>query len=433
MFDLSRSSAATIALVGALFSIGLLLTPTPSYAFGISPASIHVDNLLRGSKQTRTVRLLKIPDEYDETLIIKAEPTSIDGKSITGPEFVTIPAGQRTAPYTLEIDGSRVANGAYQGAVIFSRAQSSQTQVNGTSTKTSVVNGAAIVSQTVIGIYYTVTGEEQLGYEFRDLFVQDTETILPLYLRYNMLNKGNVSWRPKGFYLSLTDELHPENPINLNISGDALPMVQPGEYSSILVEKTIPLTEGTYTAKMQFYDQNNKTIAELKSNKFAVFPPGTLALKGEMTALSSNKATYVPGENIKISAEFKNTGTIPTHAILITEIYGPENELIQINRTNETVVEKGETVLLNQFTTLEKPNDYTVSGHVEYGVKKTDTKKIAVTVRSPVVTLVGPGLTLWIFFFILILLLLILFYLWYRTTKKSKDIPKQKSPPKKQL
>ena len=426
-FRLSRS---LVIFFGCLFFAALAAIPGTAQAFlGVSPPEIIVNDLLRGTKQTRPLLLTKDTLEFDKDITALIDRIGPDGKKLGATANVFIPKGQASATYDVEVDASNLANGKYTGALYIKEMAGINPAGTTTTGAGSIVGGGATITSSLrVGIAYIVIGEETVGTTFSDLRVPDTETVLPLYLSYQMQNTGNVAWRPTGFYLTVTNKDDPGKVTSLDVSGDAIPFIQPGQNSNILIEKTVPLAEGHYTARMQFYDQQKTVVGDLTSNVFTVYPPNTLGQQGDLVSLSSNKSSYAPGENILVSGLFKNTGKIPTTAILVSEIYDPKNVLVDVQKSKPTLISQNESVSLDQIFTLALPNDYRISGHVEYGTKKTEAKILALTVTAPIVILAKTNIVLWIFLLVLILLILILVYTWWKGSHK-KDIPK---PPNKQ-
>ena len=425
-----RVSRSLVVSFGCLFFAALAAIPGTAQAFlGVSPPEIIVDNLLRGTKQTRPLLLTKDTPEYDKDITALIDRIGPDGKKLGATESVLIPKGQPSATFDVVVDASNLANGKYSGALYIKEVAGINPAGATTTGAGSVVGGGATITSSLrVGIAYIVIGEETVGTAFSDLKVQDTETVLPLYLSYQMQNTGNVAWRPTGFYLTVTNKDDPNKVTNLDVSGDAIPFIQPGQTSNVLIEKTVPLAEGHYTARMQFYDQQRNIVGDLTSNTFTVYPPNTLGQQGDLISLTSNKSSYAPGENIMVSGLFKNTGKIPTTAMLVSEIYDPKNALVDVQKSKPTLISQNESVSLDQIFTLALPNNYRIAGHVEYGTKKTGIKTLALTVATPIVTLAKTTIVLWIFLGVLLVLILILFLTWRKGNRK-KDIPK---PPNKQ-
>jgi len=84
---------------------------------------------------------------------------------------------------------------------------------------------------------------------------------------------------------------------------------------------------------------------------------------------------------IKILADFENTGKIDSRAAFKGEIYR-DGEFVDTTKSDEMLVEVGETSRLTSYYKIQSSGKYVVKGCVLYEGKETDTKEISFDVGS---------------------------------------------------
>jgi len=396
-----------------LIGIIAFLIPQVVGAIGVSPPVIEIPNLLRDSSQTKVISVSRGSEDQGEvtyTVRIRGEYAHY----ISGPEKVVIPAGKDLAQYSFEVNAKEAALGNYEVLIDFLRVPvgldtGSVEEGDKAGAYVTVVTGATAT------VKFTVTDEQILEYKLVSFQVRDTETDKPLFIKYSIDNTGNVEWKPSKIELFFTDVLDDTKKSTLEILNKDIPIVKPGERKEMVTDLPHDLLEGAYIGQVKFY-YKDELVGELSSQQFKVYPPGTLRQAGELVSLTTNKSEYKTGEKIKLEAVFKNTGEIPVKALLITEIYKGD-ELKDLLRGEEIIIDKGEETTLPQIIELVKSGEYTLSAHVEYGNRKTETKSVEILAKGSISLLSSVV--------ILALVIVIIFagvFIYKRAKRKKRDL-----------
>ena len=364
----------------AYFFVGIFLPLSSVLAVGISPGKIEVSNILKNTTQSKTVNIQRDPDNLKGEAVYSVVFKGDYAHYISGSATVVIPDGQQSTNYTFEISPQDAPVGDYQVFLDFiPPAGETTTAKNDNNNQVKI--GADILKGMTLTVNVHVTGEELLDYEVSNLQARDTEVGQPIYAGIDVDNQGNVEWRPDQIDFSFVDATDENKIFKATLLADKISITKPGQKQTLNLEIDNILAIGQYYIQAQVYDQD-KSVANLSSqNIFSVFPAGTLAQRGELISLTTNKELYVPYEKIKLSANFKNTGEIAANSILITEIY-KDNTLQDLQKGEETLVDKGENAELTQIFSLAEEGIYTFSAVVEYGSKITATKTITVQVKN---------------------------------------------------
>jgi hypothetical protein len=380
--------------------------PKQGEAIGISPPKIIISSILRDTTQQRKVTLVRSPSETED-FVIKAQAGGPFAHYLKTPETFFFPANKESVEYLFEITPSNAAIGEYEIPLVL-------TYTPAIKEKESQGNSIGVLRGVKVLIQFTVGGEQILEYTASDLSVSDTEVGMPLIVSYAASNTGNTDWKSEKIQFLFADIKNLSNITQATVEGDQIPVVKPGAQGErVALELSTPLIVGTYTVKANFFPPK-ETLDELSSKSFIVFPQGTLRQSGELLSIKTNKLIYLPDEKIKLEAEFKNTGSIRLRGALTTEI-SKGNTLLDILRSDEVVIERGETSTFNKIFTFNEPGKYTLSSLIEYGNKKTKPEIIKISVNvptSPVFPIIAAAAAT-------LLLLTLICYVMYSCRKKK--------------
>jgi len=367
------------AAVLAVFLISLCFTTANAgIGLGISPASITINDALRGGMYERTITIFNTGDETG-TFELTAEGECADWISFYKPEEpntpikkVTIP-GKGKASVLVKFDiPADVANANYT-ATIYAR---SIPKGGG---------GEGAVAHAVIRIpskvLIQVTGTQILKGSVKSITTADTEVGYPLKIKVVFQNEGNVIARPKiDVTITKTGEgvvdrfVHEETGIN------------PGKEGTIKVLwNTTGRDTGDYVANVTV--SLGDEVLATKDLHFKILPLGSLTRRGVLHSLAIEGEPLV-NIVIKLVANFENTGEIDTMAKFRGEIYH-EGDLLDVLGSEEMFVESGETAKLVSYYKILEPGNYTIKGRVLYAGKETEEKEVSFSVPVPEVEELG--------------------------------------------
>lgn len=369
----------TLPLLFSIFvAFGIIFSTQETKAFGVSPSELKVGSILHNTNRTAHITFTKIPSENGKEVPLEIDFDGPYGSYLSGAKEITIPATESNISYPFVINPGTLPNGTYEALV-----RAVQKSENITSNKV-VKNGLSTGSKVVLGVairlFFTVEQKEVISYQVFKINVQDTETDDSFILSYEVRNDGNVSWRPQRIdvlFQGVDDEALTGS---ATFRGDTLPYVEPGLSSILSVSTTATLATGRYRALAKFFD-NDKVVAELSSQPFAVFKPNTLAQSGELESTTLDQTTIKEGELLKLHGSFKNTGAIALQVILVTEIYRGK-ALIDVVRTNTVSVARGEDKNIEQIIKLNDSGSYRLSSYIEYGEKRTEAHEVIANVSG---------------------------------------------------
>ncbi|MDD4351597.1 MAG: hypothetical protein PHU71_01260 [Candidatus Gracilibacteria bacterium] len=361
------------------------LSLSQAQAVGISPPTLSLKDVLRGTSQSQTVRIFKDEDAIDQDVTYKVSGSGEYAHYLIAPETLLIPAGQSSEEYTFEIHPETAASGKYEAELNFM-------EINDTGELRKETTGAAtskVLSGVNLLISFTVSGEEKIDFDLSELHINDTEINALATITFLVRNKGNVDWKPDKIKFIFADAGDKSvKKVESSISGNDIALSTPGKSTQITLGTKAALEQGQYTATANFY-YNGEVVATLKSNTFTVFEQGTLAQETKLLSISTNKTSFSPGENVKLEAQVKNTGEVAATATLIAEIYDQENSVVDLIRSEELTIEQGSEKKFSEFIPLPPTSSYlsqayTIDVYAEYGNgnKRTFTRSIRISING---------------------------------------------------
>lgn len=349
----------------------LLATMPCAYAIGlgVSPPEITVHNALREGQYNQTAMVFNTANESAE-FEFKATGEMKDwilfydeGKQVSK----TIVPGKGSKKITIGFKiPTDAENRAYKSTIYVQTVPQEITNVTGAV--------ASAVVRMPIAASVEVTGTQIIKGFVKTITTRDIEVGYPLRIKIDFENAGNVIATPV---------------INVDISKEGEMVdsfsysdtkVNPGSKELILAGwNTTGREIGEYNATVNVL-LGGESLAE-KELQFKILAVGTLTRQG---VFSDFKYTGEPLVNrvIKIIAEFENIGEIDATAKFMGEIYTDGN-LIDTIDSEELLVPVGDKETLTSYFKIESPGDYTIKGHVLYGMKKTDTKELSFVAPVP--------------------------------------------------
>ncbi len=369
-------SASAVALAAVAVTV-LLCAFAPSGAvhaqgIGIAPASIELEDALRGSEYRRTVSVIN--REASELTFrftrmgevgewVSLHPP--DDPTATLDTIVVPPGGGITRVLLLIVVPSTAPNGPHEGGI----GVQSVAEEGATEGVSSVQIGLSM------GLDVSVTGTQKLTGDVLDMYAKDVEVGYPLRVWTKFHNTGNVDCQPN---IGVQVEDAEEAEVGETSCADTT--VEPAAVKLIRCEWDTTGTEpGEYVARVSVSlgDENIDT----RTLDFEIFPVGTLTRQGVLEELTLENAPY-PGAVAEIAARFRNTGQIDTRAVFLGELYY-DSVLTDTLSAPERLVEPGEAVALEAFVKVPQAGSYTVRGKVNYEGKETEEKEVTFDVQGP--------------------------------------------------
>lgn len=339
----------------------------------MSPSNFEIHSILRNTTQKERITLFRAGgDVGDIHFKVEPEPQNSSFFSLDEKEIVML-ADQDHTDYEFGINPQTAPNGTYRAELKFLKMNPVDAKGG---TAVSLVAGSVAV------IDVTVSGEIQEAYNIVNASVENTEVGHPIDVRYGIKNIGNVDWRPGFIQFAFTriDGTKPENV--WTISGTDLPLIPPGGQTTVS-DLNVPnfLSEGSYFLTVTFYAKGI-TVKTLNADKsFLIVPAGTYDTPGELVSMTTDKSVYRYGEDIKLSAEFTNTGKDPlTGTFYFSVTKG--TDVTDYPASSPQTVNTNEPVQFSRIFSLNTVGDYHVRGYAEYGKKRTPYKALDLVVNE---------------------------------------------------
>lgn len=396
-----------ISIVVFFFVVAQLSTPFFAHAaIGVSPGRVTIDKALNGIPQYHTVKIIRTY-LLDRDITVMVEYSGPEAEFIKGPTEIFFPARVDRLDYTFEVLPRDLPNGDYQATIRFLPDLKDLTDVDGSGGQ-----AVAVRAGNTLLAAFTVTDEQLIAFDIRNLAVSNIEEGMELGVKFEMINKGNVSWRPDEIVFTIRDE-RGEIVFTKRVPGSEMALLSPGKTEQRLIELMTGLLAGQYLLTADFYYGNQLVFSD--NTPIHIFPPGTLQQYGELITLTTNKEVYSPNENVRILGIFKNMGEVPVRATFVAELLDGEN-LLDLLVSDPLRVEIGEQVEFSVFTKLVEEKEYTVRGYVEYGQKKTEAKTATIRVEVP---RLGKPVYFWLLLLLPVILGILFFVIWKRRKKEQ--------------
>ncbi len=348
-----------------------LSTNANAIGIGVSPASIKIDDALKGSTYEKTFIAYNTGNETG-LFTLNASGDSKD--------WITFHEINGSAPVnSIEISGKGskkllvrfkipqdAANARYNSTLYVQSVPSQQIQ-----------GGAAAqaVMRMPVTVSIVVTGIQRLDGIVKNVNIRDIETGYPLRIYVDFLNTGNVEAKP-----TISVDISKDGKaIDSFISSETLVKVYANE--TIEVEwKTTGRETGDYSARVSVSLDGKKL--EDKTLSFKMHPAGTLTIQGNLTSVDIEGEPLL-NSLLKVKGNFANTGQLDTTAKFSAEIY-KDNELIDTIQSEELLVPIRKTSSLISYYKIMATGNYVIKGKIFYGTKETEVieKKFSVADKN---------------------------------------------------
>jgi len=338
-----------------VFLVLILLTTV--YGYGVSPVGIIEDNLLRGQVIEQKIHLstggnpvhvtIELKDDYMKPWIETNKGFSFDVTS-SAPSFpvdftITIP---EDAPLGMHQTDFRI---------ILSPSHKAQEEGMGTA-----VNYASLID-----VKLTVTDEEVKNYEIKEITLNDIEEDNPLYVKVEVINKGNVMLMPFEMSLTILDMDGKEVFIGKPVSED---IIQSGERESFLYEADAGLKVGNYKAIVKLFDDSKLIKGE--ELFFNVLIQGDKVKKGTLLTFNAPD-TATLREKVKLVAVFKNDWKTNIVGKSVVEVYSG-TKLLEVVESNPMDIDPEDTAQFISYYDADDSGLLTLKAHIYFEGKNSN-------------------------------------------------------------
>lgn len=356
----------TFLTLGIAIFLGVLAgIPLPGLALGISPGSIVEESIPPNFQLARKFIIARgNPSEDEQAKITVSGPAAQYIELPAGGDVIELPKGARAVDVPFVINTKSLAAETY-------RAELTATVTPKTSNDASEGYGSRVISGATAIIRFTVVNDEIEKYTIETVYVQESEVETPIGFSFRLTNQGTVFGRPEKIELVFLENESGKEVYRETVDTTKIIAIAPLATERVdIITKATALPPGNYRGEITFYN-NDEIIKADKSVIFRVFPQGTLSQKGELVSLKTEKEGYEPGESVKITGSFKNSGDVGLVAQLNLEIFAGAKR-IETLTSKEVFVPKLETVDFDLFYEQENGGEYTVKGAIAYGSKKSN-------------------------------------------------------------
>lgn len=372
---LARTSRVALVALAAMVATAALAVPSAVSAaqqpstesLGVTPAEVTLPDSQRGETYVRQV---SIQNEFDTPTHVTLE---LGGE--TGGWATTSPAHSLTVAAREHVDvqvrvevPSDAANGAHAG---FLRVVAdAKQQPDG--------SGFALRYAVAVPLNVTVGGEQVVRMRWDSVHAENVETGTPPALVASAVNEGNVRTVAR-----VRADVLPFSSDTVLASAEGAVEVLPGERAQLRVAFDAPLPEGQYRVRVHAEPDGG---AEARIVAFKVLPPGSLSKDGFLRYIE-HEPRVQPGQPVKLSAVFENTGKAPIgRAKLLAEVY-VDGVLVAVVESDPRVVGVGERVNLTAFYTPATGGVHRIVGHVSYdGFDAMPTESLIAVEAAPAAT-----------------------------------------------
>jgi cytoskeletal protein CcmA (bactofilin family) len=356
-----------------IFAVGLILIILSSNVgaagIAVSPSKIEMDDVLKGAEPERVLTIFNTAT-YKDTFSLTVTGDISDWISFYRMDDPAIPINNITIP--AEAKAQVLVKFAIPEDTAAGDRYTSKIYVQSIPPEAGAGQAAVMIKMPVY-VMINVTGTQTLVGTVESIATTDTEVNVPLKIRVEFRNTGNVIAKPT---------------VNVDISRDGAVVdsvtysdkeVAPTRKEAVRVEwDTAEVKSGDYVAKVSVLLGGE--VLKTKELPFKLFPPGELTRHGTFSDITCEGEPAV-GAVTKIPVTFVNTGGIETMAKFTGEVYVDGN-LVGTVESNELLVPMGGSKILTSYLTIESPGNYVIKGHVEYEGRTTDTKELSFDVSG---------------------------------------------------
>jgi len=385
----------TRALFASLLLFFCVAGSQPVLAIGLFPAGVKINNITNGMTVKRTVFLSRENASKDQ--YYQAKVSGEGAKYLEFPEeFVKFPQGANSVAFDFFVKPISAPNGTYHIILDF-EGITVDDEGNPSKNSVSVMPGVALV------LSFEITDQEVKNFSVSNVYAENSEVGQPVAFYFNVTNNGNVDAKPERIVVKIASETDPTSIQETDIALKDLDSVGPSQTSKLSFLYRESLKEGTYRADVEIY-ADGRLMREEKNILVRIFPPGTMHQEAEFSSFELNGVDFALGEYVKLVGKIKNTGNIPIEPSFYIEIK-KDGKIIDILREDPKILLRNQETDYELSYQINETGDYEAQAHFEYGISKTEKKKVEFFVKEEAAASHYVG---YIIIILIILLLLIL-------------------------
>ncbi len=375
-------------LLVMVFSIFFLSVSPVQAGLGYSPGTTYVEGIQPNSSITRSISFSRSNAGIETVLDISL--TGAGAPYISGPKDLTFGVGEQEAFYTFTINTKSLPTGSYDVQINAVTRQNELDVVQKSGIKGQASGQTKIILAAYPKINFTVTNVAREEYQIDSVNLKPGEEKQPLGFTYHLINTGNVAARPTSIRIAVINVDDPTYRYEETIPGDILPFVDPFTTKDVPVLTKATLPTGSY--KMDFiFSGRSGILHKTLGVPTQIFPPGTLAQKGILTAFSMDKAQYDENELTQFNGSFENSGQIGVSASLVVELKKDDKRL-DILKTEPVFIPPYQTAQFSLEKRFSESGTYTAKGMVSFGIFNSNAIEVAFKVGGIEIMYVVAGL-----------------------------------------
>lgn len=344
-------------------------------AIGVSPALIEVNNLVQNIEVVKEINFSRAQSANQATFQVSLSGSAAEYIELSNKGIVTMDPGVNVVRYPFTIKPQSLGEGAYEVNITIQETAPDKATSKSEGTGSTILTGAQAT------IRFTVINQELESYGISDIRIGEAEEGQAIGFSFRLQNSGNVDTRPERIEFTTIDETDETNTYQETILKERIRLVKAFKTDTISVATNAQLLPSLYKVLIIFYDKTGKKIFESSSLRLQVFPKGTLAQKGELISLQTDKPSYQNGEIVKFLGTFQNTGDIGVNANLVIEIF-KNNQRLEVLKTEPLFVPIKQKLDIDATWRPNQAGSYAVKGYATYGPHKTEQLETTFIVRA---------------------------------------------------
>lgn len=391
-----RASIPWVCLL-LLLATGLPPAGGQAAAYGVTPATLVVEDAIAGQSYERTVTL---QNQLDSPSTITVEVQGESGAWVTadpGSGF-TVPARtNRDVRLVITVPATR-GPGMAEGVVAF------------TTEPKSSGSGSAVRLSAAVRLNVSVGGEAVVDFAWGPVRAPNANTAKPPEGFAQVTNTGNVEATARVRAVVTKGD----SPDAIAQADGELKLL-PGASGEVPIPFANPLEVGAYWMRFAAQDGSGHT----DQAQFQVTEPG--APVGSLLALV-HEARPTEDLPVRIDGRFLNEGSVDIQSARLKAEVWQGNELRAALESDALAVAAGKTANLTVYWTPPEAGTYTIKGHVVYDGYLTPENVSPVNVQGASGLALGAGYWLWLLVaaFLLALLILVLLFVRRRRDRDGK-------------
>jgi len=337
------------------FAFALVLLSPAVFSIGLSPASVAIEDVLKGGYAEKTFTIYNTEPET-RVFSFKIGGGLASWASAYPQDTFVVDGGQKQEIKVVVQPPQDAASGTYDGEI----SVSSKPQTPSFSTGARADIQAGVVGHLAL----TVTNSQKPGLSVNSIEGNAIEERMPAFIKFDLTNPGNVRARP----LISVDIADSHGKLLASVSKQDSEIL-PTHSATILMQlPTEDLPQGDYSLKISVSLGGQQIYG--RALRQEILEVGALSRRGQIVELKVPPWAEL-GSYAKIEVLFRNLGTLGSTAKLSGEILVDGKPIAPIS-SEEVDVLPGQQVALATLYKPGQPGRHTVHAAVLFGGKLTE-------------------------------------------------------------